>query len=65
MANPTPIAPPSSPGRPKGSKNALPSPAKLREYRRELRGHADSGDVLALGFITLIDTLEQQREGRA
>lgn len=34
MANPTPITPPPSRGRPKGSKNSLPSPARLREYRR-------------------------------
>lgn len=62
MANPTPITPPKSPGRPRGSKNALPSPAKMREYRRTLRAAADAGDVHAAGWLLTVDALERQRQ---
>lgn len=60
MANPSPITPPPGPGRPKGSKNTLAGTGKIRRYRLELQHHADAGDVLALGFITLLDALERQ-----
>lgn len=64
MANPTPITPPPSRGRPKGSKNALPSPARLREYRRNLREAADAGDVHAAGWLLTVDALERQQPER-
>jgi hypothetical protein len=64
MANPNPITPPPGRGRQKGSKNALPSPAKMREYRRTLREAADAGDVHAAGWLLTVDALERQQPGR-
>ncbi|GAA0576153.1 hypothetical protein ACFQH5_15120 [Halomonas salifodinae] len=63
MANPSPTPPPPGRGRKKGSKNALPSPARLREYRRTLREAADAGDVHAAGWLLTVDALERQQAG--
>lgn len=55
---------PTRTGRPVGSIDAKPGKRQMNEYRRELRRKADAGDVTALGFLVLSETLREQREGR-
>lgn len=49
-------------GRPVGSIDATPGRRQMNEYRRELRRKADAGDVDALGYLVLSETLREQRQ---
>ena len=43
-----------------GKRNLLPSKQTQRDYLRELRAAADSGDVLAMGLLVGLAKLEEQ-----
>lgn len=49
------------PGPTAGLIRANPTPKQVRRYRRELRHKADAGDVTALGFLVLAETLREER----
>lgn len=56
---------PGSHGKPTGTPRAHPTPAQVDRYRRQLHAQAQAGDVLALGFVVLCDTLKAIGEGKA
>lgn len=51
------------PGPTAGLIRANPTPKQVRQYRRQLREKADGGDVTALGFLVLCETVREQRKG--
>lgn len=46
-------------GRPHGAIGHAPTAQQMNDHRRELRKKANEGDVTALGFLVLAETLRE------